>query len=562
MSQLAGHAIVDTLVAQGVTHVFGVPGESYLPVLDGLHEYREKIEFITCRQEGGAAFMAEAYAKLTARLGVCMVTRGPGATNASIGVHAAFQDSTPMLLLVGQVGSDVKDREGFQEVDLEAMFAPLAKWAAQVDRADRVPEYMQRAIHTATNGRPGPVVLALPEDVLSTSITQLSIKPLLPIDYQLSVDTLDSIAVALQRAKRPLLLLGGSGWSQASLDGVAAFARQWQLPVACAWRFQSLFNNDDVQYAGEVGLGINPELAQRIKHCDLIIAIGPRLGEVTTGGYELLTPPRSAQQLVHIHADVNELNRVYRADVAAAASMSVVGQQLAGISVPASLRSNLPWLAWTQSARADYELWSKPVSNIPGHVNPSELIVELRRQLSDDAIVTNGAGNFAGWLHRFFQHRQWRTQLAPSSGAMGYGVPAAIAAKIAQPERQVVCVAGDGDFMMNGQELATAMQYGANIVVVLFNNGIYGTIRMHQEMQFPGRVSGSNLHNPDFVALARAYGFEGVKVERTAEFAPALAAALARHDRGTLIEVTIDPEAITARATLSGLRSAALTQKP
>ncbi|MBU6437748.1 MAG: thiamine pyrophosphate-binding protein, partial [Betaproteobacteria bacterium] len=493
----AGHFIVEALIEQGITHAFGVPGESYLPILDGLHEHRERIAFVSCRQEGGAAFMAEAAGKLTGRPGVCMVTRGPGATNASIGIHTAFQDSTPMVVLVGQVGTDVADREGFQEVDYRAMFAPLAKWVAQVERADRLGEYLQRAFHTALNGRPGPVVLALPEDVLSAPVSgpvpaRVERTPYAPVAGQL-----DELALMLAAASRPLLLLGGSGWSDESLRGVARFAQAWQLPVACAWRFQSLFDNDHALYAGDVGLGINPKLAQRLRDTDLLLCVGARLGEVTTGGYELLSPPRSRQTLVHVLADADELGRVYRPDLGIVASMDAVGAALGGMAAP----SSVPWAGWAAAARADYVDYARPVGKVPGGVNPSEVVAELRRQLRDDAIVTNGAGNFAGWLHRFFQHRQWRTQLAPSSGAMGYGLPAAVAAATLQPTRQVVCVAGDGDFLMTGQELATARQTGAKVVTLLFDNGLYGTIRMHQEMRYPGRVSGSTLFNPDFVQL-------------------------------------------------------------
>jgi acetolactate synthase-1/2/3 large subunit len=551
----AGHYIVEALIAQGITHVFGVPGESYLPVLDGLYQYRDRIRFISCRQEGGAAFMAEAAGKLGGRPGICMVTRGPGATNASIGVHTAMQDSTPMVVFVGQVGTDVWDREGFQEVDYRAMFAPLAKWVAQVERADRLGEYLQRAFHTALNGRPGPVVLALPEDVLNAEVRGPVPERVERTSYLPDAAALERVAALLGRARQPLLLLGGSGWSDRSLRDLAAFAHAWQLPVACAWRFQSLFDNDDALYCGEVGLGINPKLAQRIRDADLLLAVGPRLGEVTTGGYEWIAPPRSRQTLVHLLCDPDELGRVYRADVGIIASMDAAGTALKSIAVPAPP----PWQAWTQAARQDYLDHRQPVSDVPGGVNPSEVVAELRRQLRDDAIVTNGAGNFAGWLHRFFAHRRWRTQLAPSSGAMGYGLPAAVSASAMHPELQVVCVAGDGDFLMTGQELATAVQTGAKLVVVLFNNGLYGTIRMHQEMRFPGRVAGSTLHNPDFTALARAYGLQACRIERTGDFAPALRTALA-DTQSWLIELAIDPEAITPRTTLSQLRAAAQGQ--
>lgn len=557
--QLAGHLIVECLVAQGVTHAFGVPGESYLAVLDGFHKYREQIRFVINRQEGGAAYMAEAAGKLTQRPGVCFVTRGPGATNASIGVHTAFQDSTPMVLFVGDVASDQRDREAFQEVEYTSFFGPstkgMAKRVERIDDPDRIPEYVARAFATAMNGRPGPVVLVLPEDMLTKATAARPVARVEAVEAWSDPGALRTLRELLLAAKKPLVIAGGGGWTPQSAQALQRFAENWKLPVGNAFRFQDTFDNHHPQYAGDVGIGINPKLAARVKESDLILAIGPRLGEMTTSGYTLLTPPRPRQKLVHIHASAEELNRVYQADLAINATMNAAARSLEVLAAPAEL----PWAAWTEAANADYRANLVP-QPLPGDIDMPAIIGLLQKHLPADAVLTNGAGNFASWTHRFFVHhglaKGCKTQLAPTSGAMGYGVPAGIAANIVSG-RTAFTIAGDGDFLMNGQELATAAQHGAKSIVVLLNNGMYGTIRMHQEREYPRHVHGTQLANPDFPALARAYGYAGVRITRTEQFEGELLAALERKE-GTLIEIMLDPEVITTRGTLSGIRDAAL----
>ena len=556
--QLAGHLLVDCLLAQGVTHAFGVPGESYLAVLDGLHARRDQITFITCRQEGGAAFMAEAHGKLTGRPGVCMVTRGPGATNASIGVHTAYQDSTPMVLLVGDVASDCRDREAFQEVDYLSFFGPstkgFAKRVERIDHADRIPEYVARAFATAMNGRPGPVVLVLPEDMLTQMTSAQPLARVEAIQAWSDPGSLRTLREMLLKSERPLIIAGGGGWTPQSAQALQRFAENWKLPVGNAFRYQDTFDNHHPLYAGDVGIGLNPKLAARIKASDLIIAIGPRLGEMTTGSYTLLEAPKPKQKLVHIHASAEELNRVYQADLAICATMNAAARSLEVLTAPVTV----PWEDWTLSANEDYRANLQPTAtaNLPGNIDMPAIVSLLQKHLPFDAVLTNGAGNFASWVHRFFMHhglvKGFKTQLAPTVGAMGYGVPAGIAAAITTG-RVALTMAGDGDFLMNGQELATAVQHGAKSIIVLLNNGMYGTIRMHQEKEYPQHVSGSHLHNPDFAALARAYGYAGVCITRTDEFEAQLLAALER-PHGTLIEITLDPEVITTRASLSAIR--------
>jgi acetolactate synthase I/II/III large subunit len=574
---LAGHLLVQCLVEQGVTHAFGVPGESYLAVLDGFHRYRDHIQFVINRQEGGAAFMAEAVGKLTGRPGVCFVTRAPGATNACIGVHTAFQDSTPMVLLVGDVASDQRDREAFQEMDYRVMFGPsalgMAKRVERIDDAARIPEYIARAFATAMNGRPGPVVLVLPEDMLTQPVLPNSATGKLPqplprvepVDAWSDPGALRSLRELLLKAERPFVIAGGGGWTPQAAQALQRFAENWRLPVGNAFRFQDTFDNHHPQYAGDVGIGINPALAKRIKESDLIIAIGPRLGEMTTGGYTLLQAPKAAQTLVHIHASAEELNRVYQADLAIHASMRAAARSLEVLTAPVSL----PWENWTQGCNADYlanlqpsTIKALPADNERGLVDMPRVVTLLQKHLPSDAVLTNGAGNFASWLHRFYRYtglaRGHKTQLAPTNGAMGYGVPAGIAAAITTG-RCAFTIAGDGDFLMNGQELATAVQHGAKTIIVLLNNGMYGTIRMHQEREYPQHVAGSHLNNPDFAALARAYGFAGVKIRRADEFEAELLAALER-PQGTVIEVMLDPELITTRGTLTALTQTAMRQ--
>ncbi|HCX83215.1 MAG TPA: thiamine pyrophosphate-binding protein [Rhodoferax sp.] len=574
--QLAGHLLVQCLVEQGVTHAFGVPGESYLAVLDGFHRYRAQIQFIVNRQEGGAAFMAEAHGKLTGRPGICFVTRGPGATNASIGVHTAFQDSTPMVLLVGDVASDQRDREAFQEMDYRVMFGPsalgMAKRVERIDDAARIPEYIARAFATAMNGRPGPVVLVLPEDMLTQTLVPNAAgklpQPLArvePVEAWSDPGALRNLRQLLLKAERPLVIAGGGGWTPQAAQALQRFAENWRLPVGNAFRFQDTFDNHHPQYAGDVGIGINPALAKRVRESDLIIAIGPRLGEMTTGGYTLLQAPKAAQTLVHIHASAEELNRVYQADLAIHASMRAAARSLEVLTAPV----NLPWEAWTQGCNADYQanlvpsvIQDLPADNERGLVDMPSVIAVLQKHLPKDAVLTNGAGNFASWLHRFYRYTGLasghKTQLAPTNGAMGYGVPAGIAAAITTG-RVAFTIAGDGDFLMNGQELATAVQHGAKSIILLLNNGMYGTIRMHQEREYPERVAGTALNNPDFAALAKAYGYAGVTIRKSADFEAELLAALAR-PHGTVIEVVLEPELISTRGTLAAMTQAALVQ--
>ena len=568
-TQLAGHLLVECLVAQGVTHAFGVPGESFLAVLDGFHAYKDGIEFVINRQEGGAAFMAEAAGKLTSRPGVCFVTRGPGATNASIGVHTAFQDSTPMVLFVGDVASDTRDREAFQEVNYLSFFGPstggMAKRVERIDDAKRIPEYVARAFATAMNGRPGPVVIVLPEDMLTQMVDAAPLPKVMPVEAWIAPESANSLREMLLKAERPLVIAGGSGWTVQSAQALQRFAENWSLPVGNAFRFQDTFDNFHPLYAGDVGIGINPKLASRIKQSDLIIAIGPRLGEMTTGGYSLLQVPKSAQKLVHIHASAEELGRVYQADLAIHASMSAAAHSLEVLSAPPTL----PWQAWAKEANNDYLANIDPANGglkLPGTIDMPAIIATLQKHLPADAVLTNGAGNFASWLHRFYQYhglaKGYKTQLAPINGAMGYGVPAGIAANIltqnaATGQRIAFTIAGDGDFMMNGQELATATQCGAKSIVLLLNNGMFGTIRMHQEREYPQNVSGTQLANPDFAGLARAYGYAGVRITHTHEFEAELLAALER-PQGTLIEVTLDPEVISTRGSLAQITQNAL----
>ena len=560
----AGHVLVEALIAQGVHTAFGVPGESYLAVLDGFHQHRDSIRFVACRQEGGAAFMAEAQGKLSGRPGICFVTRGPGATNASIGIHTAFQDSTPLILFVGQVASDQRDREAFQELDYRQMFGPgtlgLAKWVGEVQDADRLPEYIARAFHTALQGRPGPVVLVLPEDML-TRLTDAAVLPRAePAQAWPAPGALRDLRALLLAAKRPLLIAGGSGWDAEAARALQRFAENWQLPVGCGFRFQDTFDNRHPLYAGDVGIGINPKLAQRVKDADLVIALGVRLGEMTTGGYTLLTPPRPAQQLVHIHAGAEELGRVFAADLLLQSSMACAAKALETLAAPV----NVPWVDWAADAHADYE-----ANHAAPPVAPLDMAVVMKtvqRMAPADTVYTNGAGNFSGWLHRYVRYfglqHHGRTQLAPTSGAMGYGFPAAVAAALLHPDRTVVNVAGDGDFLMTGQEMATAMGYGANqgtgrLVSLVVDNGTYGTIRMHQEREYPGRVSGSDLFNPDFAAMAVAFGWRAVTVQGTAEFEAAFAQAL-QAGPPMLIHLKLDADVSTSRSTLAAIREAAL----
>ena len=560
-SRTGGQILVDALHVHGVDTAFGVPGESYLDVLDALHD--SSIRFVINRQEGGAAFMAEAYGKMTGKPGICFVTRGPGATNASIGVHTAYQDSTPMILFIGQVGNDFIDREAFQEIDYRRMYGEMAKWVAQIDRADRIPEYIARAFQIATSGRPGPVVLALPEDMLIETAQVADTRRYQPVQAAPSAAQIDTLRAMLAASKRPLVLLGGGTWNAQACADLQSFAEANMLPVACTFRFQDLLDNAHPHYAGDVGIGINPKLAARVKEADLIIAIGPRLGEMTTGGYTLLASPVPNQRLVHVHADPEELGSVYQAELMIASGAPQVTSMLAAMEpVDASA-----WRHTVAEAKADlaaFQVQPPIFAQGDAPLDLWQVVQDMTAALPHDAIITNGAGNYASWAHRFWRYGGMRTQLAPTNGAMGYGVPSGVAAKIIDPQRTVVTFAGDGEFMMTGQELATAVQYGAGVVIVVFNNSMFGTIRMHQEKTYPGRVSGTTLHNPDFAALARAYGAHGEIVEKTADFAPALARAL-EHANGknlpALIELRYDGNLITPNATLDAMREAAQAAK-
>ena len=546
-----GQILVANLLAQGADLAFCVPGESYLPVLDALYDVRDRLRLIVCRQEGGAAYMAEAYGKLTGRPGIALVTRGPGASNAAVGIHTAVQDSSPMIVFVGQIGSDFADREAFQEIDYRRMYGSSVKWVAQIDRADRIPEYVARAYRVAQSGRPGPVVLALPEDMLVASAAVDDAARVEATVLHPAPEAIAALRARLERARRPLVLVGGSGWSERACADLARFTAANDLPIACAFRNQDLIDNRDERYAGEVGIGPNPKLAARVRDADVLLVIGERLGEIVTSGYTLLSVPNPAQALVHVHPGADELGRVYQPALAIAASLPAACAALAEmppIAAPA-------WAGSAAEAHADYLAWQSP-RPMPGALDLWQAVAFLRERLPEDAILVNGAGNYATWLHRLYRYPRYRTQLAPYSGSMGYGVPAAVAAKAVCPERVVVSWNGDGCFLMNGQELATAVQYGLNVIFVVIDNGMYGTIRMHQEKHYPARVYGTDLVNPDFAALARAYGVHGECVARTAEFAPAFERALA-HDGPSLLHLRIDPQAITMNATIDQLRGQA-----
>jgi acetolactate synthase-1/2/3 large subunit len=547
-----GQVLVDALRIHGVERVFGVPGESYLAVLDAFHDAEKAIEFVICRQEGGAAYMAEAYGKLTGKPGICFVTRGPGATNASVGVHTAFQDSTPMILFIGQVARDQMEREAFQEIDYRRMFGQMAKWVVEIEDAARIPELISQAFHRAVNGRPGPVVVALPEDMLTDFVSVADTPAFKRVEAYAGQPQLDDLTTLLAKAQRPMVVAGGGGWTQQAVADLRAFSEVFSLPVAASFRCQDLFDNKHPNYAGDLGLAAGPKLIQHVKDCDLLISIGARLGEMTTGAYTLIDIPVPKQTLVHIHPGAEELGRVYHATLPINASVAGFLSQAAKLKPAVTPR----WAEWTKAAHADY-LANIAYPQVPGPVQMGAVMEWLRDHLPADAILTTGAGNYSAWAHRFYQYRAFRTQLGPTNGSMGYGVPAAIAAKITAPERTVVAFAGDGCFLMNGQELATAMQYDARVIFLVINNGMYGTIRMHQERSYPGRVSGTKLTNPDFADLARSYGLHGETVESTEEFADAFRRS-ETSGKPALIEIRIDPEALTPKMSLSQIREQAL----
>jgi acetolactate synthase-1/2/3 large subunit len=544
-----GQLLVDSLVALGATKGFGVPGESYLAVLDALHDTGGKLDFVLCRNEGGAAFMAAAWGKLTGSPGLCFVTRGPGATNASIGIHTAMQDSAPMIVFVGQVGTDMRGREAFQEIDYRAMFGTVAKWAVEIDDVDRIPETLARAWTTALTGRPGPVVIALPEDML----TSLSAAAPLSGPARVAEPAPDPVALAelqklLSEAKRPLILIGGCNWTGAGQAALQGFAEASDIPVVAAFRYQDQFDNFSPCYAGEAGVGMPGHVKALIREADLILAINVRFGEMTTDAYTLLTVPVPAQRLVHVHASDREIGKIYQPTLGIQAGPNAFAAALTAV--------NGGWGDWRRKARAAWEA-SFDLGPQPSPVDMGIVTEHLREVLPDDAILTNGAGNFTVWPNKFYKFGRKARLLAPQSGAMGYGLPAAIAARVAYPDRTVVCFAGDGDFQMTCQELGTAMQAGAQPIVLILNNGSYGTIRAHQERTYPARVSGTDLQNPDFVMLARAYGYHAERVERTEDFPAAFARARASHS-GAVLDLVISVEALTPRQTLSQMRATAL----
>ena len=549
-----GQLVVAALRAHRVEMAFSVAGESYLEVLDALYDAPD-IHLVTCRQEGGAAFMAEAYGKLTGTPGVLLVTRGPGACNASIGIHTAFQDSTPMVVLVGQVARHQIDREAFQEVDFRKMFAPLAKWVAQIDMAERVPELINQAFQIAVSGRPGPVVLALPEDMLRDRCAAPVVGPYRAVRAHAGAADLVELRRLLAVAERPVMLVGGSGWSDEACRDIAAFARANDLPVCCSFRRQDIVDNRLPCFVGDLGTGASPSLVALVKESDLLLAVGARIGEITSQSYSLLGIPDPGKVLIHVHVAAEELGRVFRPNLAIQSGMPEFAAAAAALAPVAAGR----WSAWRGAARADYEAGLVP-ARVDGPLDLGAIMGWLRDRLPDDAIVTSDAGNFSGWPNRFLQYRRPGRQLGPTSGAMGYGVPAAVAAKLVHPDRLVVGFCGDGGFMMTGHELATAMLEGTGPIILVFNNAMYGTIRMHQERRFPGRVVGTALKNPDFLALARAYGTFGASVTRTEEFAPAFEEAAA-HRSAAIIELKMDPEIITTRTTLSEIRRQALAHQ-
>jgi acetolactate synthase I/II/III large subunit len=552
-SRTGGALLVEALATHGVDTVFGIPGESFLPTLDALYDVRDTIRFIACRQEGGAAFMADAYGKLTGRPGVCMVSRGPGATNASIGIHMAYQDSTPLVMFIGQVGTHVADREAFQEIDYRRMYGPLAKWVAQIDRADRVPEMVSHAFHLAASGRPGPVVLAIPEDMQTATAAVAMTGRYQRVAAHPGADALAALRTMLSCAERPLVMLGGGGWNAQACDDIRVFAEANGLPVGCTYRCQDLFDNRHPNYIGDISVGLNPALARRIREADLLIAVGPRLGEWTTAHYSLLDIPRPRQKLVHVHSGAEELGSLYQADLMVNSGMPEFAAAARALEPVTVRRADA-----VRAARTEYEAWQQPV-RVPGDVNMSEVVTWLRTRLPEDTIVTCGAGAYIAWVHRFYRYTRFRTQLGPTGGAMGYGVPSAIAAKLVHPDRPVISVNGDGCFLMNGQELATAAHYKTKVIFLVVNNGIYGTIRMNQEQAYPGRVIATHLTNPDFAALARSYGLHGEQVKRTADFEPAFERAWTAQT-AALIELQVDPDAINASTTLSAVRERALAK--
>jgi acetolactate synthase-1/2/3 large subunit len=548
LKRTGGQVLVDALQVHGVDTVFCVPGESYLAVLDALHDAEDAISVITCRHENGAAFMGEAYGKLTGKPGVTFVTRGPGACNGSIGVHTALQDSSPMVMFVGQIPRGFRGREAFQEVDYEAMFAPLAKWVVEVDDAARLPEIVSRAFSTAVSGRPGPVVVSLPEDMLTDLLEIADTPAFQPVAAQPGEGDMARLREMLQAARTPLVLVGGGGWSAQAGTDLEAFAAANNLPVTTSFRAMDIIDNRHPNYAGEVGINTNPKLAQRVRDSDLLIVIGARLGEITTQGYTLLSAPNPAQGLVHIYPDPEELGRVYQPDLAINAGVA----SFVAAARQSQQADTSAWDDWTQAARADYEAWRIPAAT-PGPLDLAKIFHDLRDLAPADTILTTDAGNFAGWAGRYFPFHSYRTLLGATNGAMGYGMPAAVAAKVARPEATVICYAGDGGILMTGNELATAMRHNLGIILIIANNSMYGTIRMHQEREYPGRSPATHLVNPDFVDWAKSFGASGERVETTEQFAPAFERALAAGGPA-VIELIVSEELLSSNITLTQMR--------
>jgi acetolactate synthase I/II/III large subunit len=548
----AAEVLVDQLLIHGVQHAFCVPGESYLAVLDAFHD--RDLAVTVCRQEGGACMMAEAVGKVTGRPGVCFVTRGPGATNASAGIHIAKQDSTPLVMFVGQVGRDMREREAFQELDYRAVFGSMAKWATEIDDPARVPEIVSRAFYTATNGRPGPVVVAIPEDMLVERVAVPDAPPFVLVETSPGQTEMAKFAQMLSAAQAPIMLLGGSRWSQAASDGIGRFAEKYSLPVATTFRRGSLFDQLHPCYAGDLGIGPNPKLLERIKSADLVIMVGGRLGELPSQSYTLFDIPRPQMPFIHVHPGAEELGRVYSPHLAINATPTAFAAALDHIELKEAKGSD------ARAAHSSFLEWTDKPTDQPGGVNFGAVMVWLREYLPPNAILCNGAGNYASWVHRFFHFRQYASHVAPASGSMGYGVPAAVAMKRLHPDRPVICLAGDGDFLMNGQEFATAVQYGAPVIIIIVDNGMYGTIRMHQEREYPGRISATELHNPDFAAYARAFGGFGTSIERTEDFPAAFKQAVAS-GKPAIIRLAVDPEAITPTMTIAKIRAKSLADK-
>ncbi len=553
-TRTGGEILVDQLSIHGVRHAFCVPGESYLAALDAFVD--SDIALTVCRHESTAAMAAEAIGKVTGKPGICFVTRGPGATNGAAGIHVARQDSTPMIMFVGQVGRNMREREAFQELDYRAVFGSMAKWVTEIDDPARIPELISRAFHTACNGRPGPVVIALPEDMLTERVAVPDATAFEPVEIWPGLTDMSRLQKLLWTAKRPIVLAGGSRWSESAYAALARFAERFSLPVATTFRRGHLFDALHPCCAGDLGIGPNPKLLARVKGADLVLLIGGRLSEMPSQSYTLFDIPEPQMKLVHVHPGAEELGRVYHPHLAIQAAPTAFCSALEGLQPP----NEIPWKGEAEIAHADYLVWSDKATAVPGAVNLGEILVWLRENLEPESFITNGAGNFAAWIHRFYRFRKFNTHVGPTSGSMGYGFPAALAMKTLHPDRTVVCIAGDGDFLMTGQDFATAVQYKLPVVVVIADNGLYGTIRMHQERDYPGRVIATALRNPDFVAYALAFGGYGAVVEKTADFPAAFAQAVAT-GRSSIIHLKIDPEAITPTMTLNGIREKALAAR-